>query len=186
VTGFGWGLWLIVVIQRLGELIIARMNRKWAEEQGGFEVGKEHYPFIVFIHILFFGGILLEVGVLGATFPTWWWCPFTLFLLAQGLRLWCIKSLGRYWNTRIIIIPSHPPQVKGPYRYLRHPNYLVVFIELLTFPLVYGAWITSIVVSILNMCVLFFFRIPTEERALMETTSYGEFMGEKARFLPRR
>ncbi len=185
-TEFGWGLWLIVVIQRLFELRIAKKNRRWAEAQGGYEVGKEHYPFVVLVHILFFGGILLEVSLFGATVPAWWRWPFALFLLAQGLRLWCIRSLGRYWNTRIIIIPGHPPQVEGPYRYLRHPNYVVVFIELLTFPLIYGAWITAIVVSLLNMGVLLLLRIPTEERALAEVTSYQQLMGGKARFLPRK
>lgn len=180
----GWFfLWLAVIFQRGYELFIAKKNEKWIREKGGFEIGRGHYHLILITHVLFFAGILLEI-MLGAKPPFWFGIPLILFLLTQVVRVWCIRSLGKYWNTRIWILPQRDLQTKGPYRYLRHPNYLVVMSEILVFPLIFGAYWTAIIISILNAYVLLAIRIPIEEQALLTHTSYQKDMGEKKRFIP--
>ncbi|SFI88394.1 isoprenylcysteine carboxyl methyltransferase family protein [Thermoflavimicrobium dichotomicum] len=182
---FEYVLWL-VVIQRCVELLLAKKNAAWIKEQGGYEIGRKHYPLLVAVHVLFFAGMLLEKEILHAASPSWWWLPFLGFMLAQGLRWWCIHSLGPYWNTRIWVVPGHVPLAKGPYRYLRHPNYVAVIIEFVTLPLAMGAYLTAWIASIINLVLLLFVRIPAEERALGETTCYEEIMTGKSRFLPRK
>lgn len=179
-------LWLAVIAQRVLELQLAQRNARWMKQQGGYEVGSSHYPLILLVHVLFFAGIFVEMIWLDATPPSWWIVPFVLFLLTQSMRLWCIRSLGRYWNTRIWVVPGHTPQVLGPYKYLRHPNYVVVMLEMLLFPLIFGAYLTAGIVSLINALVLLLVRIPTEERALMDVTQYEKKMGRKRRFLPGR
>ncbi|MEW9032136.1 MAG: isoprenylcysteine carboxylmethyltransferase family protein [Planifilum fimeticola] len=181
--GIGWALILVVVAQRLAELRIARRNARWAREQGGYEVGGRHYPLIVSIHLLWFLGMAGEI-LLGATPPVWWPVPATLFLLAQFLRYWCLRSLGRHWNTRIWVIPGRKPVIRGPYRYIRHPNYLAVIAEILTLPLALGAFWTAAAVSLLNLLVLLRVRIPAEERALAAATGSDGEMGGKSRLIP--
>lgn len=173
-------LFFSVMIQRLLELLIARSNAKWIKKQGGYEVGKDHYPLFILLHSLFFLGIWLEADSL----PHWWIFPFILFITAQLFRIWVIISLGRFWNTRILVLPKRIAPIQGPYRYLRHPNYLVVIIEFLTFPLIYQAYATLIITSLLNAYLLYHIRIPIEEKALQETTPYNMMMKEKNRLLP--
>ena len=96
-----------------------------------------------------------------------WPIPAALFLLVQPLRYWSIRSLGGYWNTRILVVPDAKLVARGPYRYLRHPNYVVVAVEVATFPLIFGAWVTALVFSGLNAALLFV-RIREENRALVE------------------
>lgn len=182
----GWFLAMMIflLLQRMMELALARSHTRWARQQGGYEVGREHYPLLVGIHLLFLGALTLEAAVIGSKPPAWWPVPFTLFLAAQGLRIWSIRSLGPYWNTRILVVPDHPPVVRGPYKYLRHPNYAVVVTELLVLPLLFGAWVTAAILSALNLFVLLKVRIPAEEKALMQVTSYGETMGGQKRFFP--
>lgn len=182
----GWlvALWCGMILQRLWELRKARKNAAWSRAQGGYEVGEGHYPLIVMIHVFFLSGILVE-SIAGATPPIWWMVPFSLFLLAQGLRVWCMQALGTYWNTRIWVIPGHTPQIGGPYRFIRHPNYVVVMLEMLSFPLVFGAYMTAIIAPVLNLIVLLAIRIPTEERALRIVMGYEETMGKKGRFVPK-
>lgn len=179
----GWAVILVVGVQRMAELAVARRNARWARQQGGYEVGRRHYPLIVSVHLLWFSGMAGEI-LLGATPPAWWPAPAALFLLAQFLRYWCICSLGRHWNTRIWVIPGREPVIRGPYRYIRHPNYLAVIAEILTLPLALGAFWTAATVSFLNLLVLFGVRIPAEERALSAETGYDRKMGERNRLIP--
>lgn len=179
----GWAVILFVGVQRIAELAVARRNARWARQQGGYEAGRGHYPLIVLVHLLWFSGMAAEI-VLGAIPPVWWPVPAALFLFAQILRYWCIRSLGRYWNTRIWVIPGREPVIRGPYRYIRHPNYLAVIAEILTLPLVLGAFRTAATVSLLNLLVLFGVRIPAEERALSAETGYDGKMGERNRLIP--
>ncbi len=104
--------------------------------------------------------------------PAYWPVPMTLFLLAQLLRYWAILSLGDYWNTRVLIVPGTTLVRRGPYRYLRHPNYVVVAVEIMTFPLIFGAWVTALVFSALDAALLYI-RIKTENRALAELAKPG-------------
>ncbi|MFC7443190.1 isoprenylcysteine carboxyl methyltransferase family protein [Laceyella putida] len=171
-----WGILLFVIVQRVGECWLAERHTRWMKKRGAVEFGRRHYPLLVLVHALLFVGMGVECLVFGATPPAWWAIPFLLFVLAQGVRIWCIRSLGRYWNTRILLIPGQEPQVKGPYKYIRHPNYLVVIIELICLPLMLGAVVTMMVVSALNALVLFRVRIPAEEQAWSEWTHYEEWM----------
>lgn len=177
-------LFLLVLGQRIVELRISKRNQQWMEEQGGYEIGKEHYPIILGVHLLLFIGILAEVVFFRTTPPSWWAVPLSIFFVTQGLRYWCIHSLGKYWSTRIWVVPGHSPQQVGPYRYLRHPNYLIVMIEILIFPFIFGAYFTSILVTIMNAFVILLLRVPREELALKEVTNYEKKMGDIRRFLP--
>lgn len=156
----------LVVLQRVFELLLARRNRLHIIRMGGQEIGADHYKYLVGLHVLFFLSLTAEVSWRSAGQAVWWWIPFALFLLAQLARYWCIRSLGRCWNTRIYVIPGRPLIRRGPYRYVRHPNYWVVAIELLTLPLVFSAYATALVFSVLNAWLLLRVRIPAEERGL--------------------
>jgi methyltransferase len=182
----GWlmVLWTLLIGQRLLELGLARRNARLLIKQGAIEVAGEHYPLIVLMHVCFFVGLFLESVFFRAKPPVWWPVPFALFLGVQGVRWWIIASLGRFWNTRIFVIPGHKPRDKGPYRWIRHPNYAVVILELLLFPMVFGAYWTMGLVSLINAAVLFKIRIPAEEKAWLELSPYERDMGEKGRFLP--
>jgi methyltransferase len=99
--------------------------------------------------------------------PAWWPVPLVAFLLVQPLRYWAILSLGENWNTRVLVVPGGKLLRRGPYRYFPHPNYVVVAVEILTFPLIFGAWITAVVFSLLDAALLYV-RIRTENRALKD------------------
>lgn len=157
----------LVALQRLLELALSRRNERRLRARGAVERGGGHYPFIVALHVLWLLSTLAEGIIRGPDLPPWWPVPLALFLLAQPLRYWAILSLGVHWNTRILVVPCAKPVRRGPYRYMRHPNYLVVAVEILSLPLIFGAWITAVVFSILNAVALFV-RIPEENRALAE------------------
>lgn len=163
-----------LVFQRLVELVIAQNNERWMVEQGAYEVGKEHYKYIVLVHVMFILSLLIEV-VYFEKEPSWWsWVPFLLFLFAQVLRVWSIASLGKFWNTKILILPQAQVIQKGPYRFFRHPNYIVVAVEILVIPLIFQAFVTAILFSLLNSHILLSIRIPMEEKALKEATNYAK------------
>lgn len=161
-------LWLalaFVVLQRILELRLAQANLRWALSKGAKEYGREHYPLFFLLHLGWMLGWLLE-GLARQQLSPIWWLWLAVFVLAQGLRYWAIQSLGRYWNTRIIIVPGAKKIAGGPYRYLRHPNYLAVALELLSLPLIFNAWITALAATLLNAWLLLTVRIPAEEKAL--------------------
>ena len=154
-----------LVVQRIGELYIARLNRKWSLEQGAVEFGARHYPLFLILHTGWFIGWVteaLKINMISPFWPAW----LALFIAAQGLRYWCILTLGRQWNTRILVIPGYKAVRRGPYRYLPHPNYLAVAIELIAIPMLFGAVLTAFVSTVLNAALLFLIRIPEEEKAL--------------------
>ena len=156
-----------VVVERIAELVVSQRNASWALSQDGVETGRGHYPPMVALHTGLLAACLLEtylgqrpfVPALGVTM-------LVLVLAAQALRWWCITTLGRRWNTRVIVVPGLPLVTGGPYRWLRHPNYLAVVIEGIALPLVHTAWVTALTFTVLNAVLLLGFRIPTEERAL--------------------
>lgn len=163
----------IVIAQRLVELIIANRNEKWMRSQGAFEAGAGHYPIMVSMHMAFFISLILEVLVIDRPLSSLWIPLLVLFLMAQIARFWCLTSLGRFWNTKIIILPGADVVRKGPYQFIRHPNYVIVATELLVLPLMFSAYFTAIVFSLLNLWMLSV-RIPIEEKALKEVTNYKE------------
>ena len=169
-------------MQRLTELYTAKINAKYIESLGGFEIGKEHYIFIVLLHTSFLISLLSESFYRDP--PHFWYLPFMLFVLLQIFRIWTILSLGKFWNTRIYILPYSKPVKKGPYKYIRHPNYLVVMLEMLIIPFIFGAYITLLVFPLINFWLLNK-RIHVEEKAMNDHTAYQLEMENKPRFIPR-
>jgi methyltransferase len=153
--------------QRLLELIYSRRNERRLRARGAVERGAGHYPVIVAVHTLWLGSTLVEGLLRGPEIPVLWPLPLAAFLLVQPLRYWAILSLGMNWNTRVLVLPGGKLVRSGPYRFFPHPNYVVVAVEILTFPLIFGAWITAVVFSLLNAALLYV-RIRTENRALEE------------------
>ncbi|HEU4946183.1 MAG TPA: isoprenylcysteine carboxylmethyltransferase family protein [Kribbella sp.] len=164
-------LWYVVLVglvgaERVAELVVSLRNAAWSFRQGGVEWGRGHYPFMVLLHTGLLVGCLVEVIVADRPFiPVLGWTMLAVVLLAQALRWWCIVVLGHRWNTRVIVVPGLPLVASGPYRWLRHPNYVAVVAEGFALPLVHDAWITAIVFTLLNLPLLAV-RIRTEEAAL--------------------
>ena len=169
--GTALGVIAAVIAARLGELFLARRKARWLIKQGAYEVGHRHYPVIVALHALFFLSLLLEVTLTGAFREGVWWPAATIFLAAQIVRIWVILTLGARWNTRIFVLPGAPLVTRGPYRYIRHPNYAVVIVELAALPLIFHAYFTAIVFTIANLLVLRH-RVNVEEQALRFATPY--------------
>lgn len=163
----------IVVIQRLVELGVANRNERWIRSQGAIEVGASHYKWMVLMHTAFFVSLLVEVLFFNRPLSPFWGWLLAIFLLMQVLRVWCLSSLGKFWNTKILILPGANVQKKGPYRWVRHPNYVIVTTELIVLPLLFSAYYTAVLFLLLNLWMLSV-RIPAEERALRELTNYNE------------
>lgn len=157
----------LVGVQRLVELVLARRNERRTRARGAVERGRSHYLFIVALHSLWLLATLIEGLLRGPELPALWPVPLALFLLVQPLRYWALVSLGERWNTKILVVPGAKPIRRGPYKYLSHPNYVVVVVEIITFPLIFGAWVTALVFTVLNAAVLWV-RIREENRALTE------------------
>lgn len=174
----------VMIIQRLLELVIARRNEKWMKEQGAVEFGIKHYQFIVLMHSLFFVVLIFEKISFSRELSPPWLLFAAVFVFAQLIRVWAISSLGRYWNTKIIVLPNVEVVKRGPYLFIKHPNYLVVSIELLVVPLLFGAYVTACLFTILNILMLSI-RIPAEEKALRELTEYESSLEGCNRFLPK-
>lgn len=163
----------LVITQRLIELIIAKRNEYTILRKGGFEVGAAHYPLMVMIHSAFFVSLIGEVLLLDRNLSFLWIFFLTTFLIMQIGRFWCLYSLGPFWNTKIMILPNANVVKKGPYRYFKHPNYVIVTIELIFLPLLFNAYLTAILFTLLNALILSI-RIPLEEKALKQSTNYKE------------
>lgn len=160
------GLLAVVVVERIAELVLTRRNAAWSFARGGVESGRAHYGIMVAVHALFLASCLAEPWLLGreAT-PAIALPALALVLLAQALRWWAILSLGPRWSTRVIVIPSAGLVRRGPYRWLRHPNYVAVVIEGVALPLVHAAWITAAWFAVAN-ALLLATRIRCENQAL--------------------
>lgn len=171
-----WYLLLLALVaaERVVELVISQRNLKWARQQGGVEVGLGHYPWMVLTHVGLLAASALEVILLERRFlPVLGWPMLALVAATMALRYWVISTLGRCWNTRVVIVPGITLKRSGPYRWLRHPNYLAVIIEVFALPLVHTAWLTAMTCSLANAAVLFV-RIRVEERALRELAQGAE------------
>jgi methyltransferase len=169
-------IFMILILQRLGELLIARSNEKWMKERGGVEYGQNHYKWMVAMHAAFFLVLLMEGWSMGFELNPYWIPLFVLFLGVQCGRVWAIVSLGRYWNTKIIVCRGAHVVAKGPYRFFKHPNYLIVTLELILIPLLFNAYLTMVLFTLLNQWMLSV-RIPEEERALRNETDYRDKHG---------
>lgn len=167
---------LLTGAERVAELVISTRNARWAFERGGIETNRRQLPWMIALHVGLLLGALAEVWLLGRPFLPWLgWPMLAIALASQAARYWVIRSLGRQWNTRVIVVPGMPLVTSGPYRWtwLRHPNYLVVAIEGIALPLVHTAWITAVAFTALNAVLLLGFRIPAEDRALAAASGRG-------------
>lgn len=156
-------LWIVlaVAIQRLGELFLAARNTKALLARGAIEVGAKHYPLFVVLHTAWL--VVLIWFAMGD--PALNWMPFSIFLVMQAARVWVIASLGQYWTTRIITLPDVPLVRSGPYKFIKHPNYIIAWVEIVTLPLAFGWWEAAIVFGALKAALLAY-RIKVEDGVL--------------------
>ena len=157
---------LAIGIERLVELVVSKRNARWALARGGKEFGRSHYPVMVAVHAALLLGCVVEVWALHRPFIAWLgWPMLALVALSQLLRWWCVTTLGRRWNTLVIVLPEAPLVRRGPYRWLHHPNYMAVVIEGAALPLVHTAWLTAACFTLAN-ALLLTVRIRVENGAL--------------------
>jgi len=163
---------LLVGLERLAELVVSRRNAAWSLRNGGYETGREHYPVMVVLHTGLLAGMLVEAWVRRPDVPlTLAATMLVLVLASQALRWWCIATLGRRWNTRVIVVPGLPLVRSGPYRFFSHPNYVAVVVEGVALPLLHAAWVTAVVFTVAN-ALLLAVRLRVENTAL--STAAGE------------
>ena len=178
------GIVAAVALERGLELVIANRHAAKAFEHGGVEEGMPHYRVMKLLHASFLVAGPLEVWFFDRPFIPALGIAMTVVLLGtMGLRYWVIATLGWRWNTRIIVVPGLGPVTGGPYRYIRHPNYVAVVLELAAIPLIHSAWLTAVIYGVANLLLLRT-RILAEEQALKKHCSYDDAMGDKARFIP--
>lgn len=159
---------LAVGLERLAELVVSKRNAAWAFARGGRETGFGHYPVMVVLHTALLVGAVVEVLVADRPFHAALGWPMLVVVLAcQGLRWWCIRTLGHQWNTRVIVVPGAGRVTSGPYRFVSHPNYVAVVIEGVALPLVHTAWLTAVIFTVANAALLTV-RLRAEERALAD------------------
>jgi len=156
------GAWLVafLIAQRFVELCFAQFNTGRLRAMGGVEFGAAHYPLMIALHTSW----LLGLWLLGydRSIITFW---LAIFVLLQFGRLWVIASLGRRWTTRVIVLPGSVPVLRGPYRWLKHPNYLVITLEIAVVPLALGLPLFALIFSAANAALLTY-RIRIENEAL--------------------
>jgi len=177
-------LLILIAAERIVELFISKRNARAIIDKGGEEHGAGHYPVMVVLHTAIFPACFAEV----LFFERAWSVPLAasmgcLLVLTMALRYWAISSLGSFWNTRVIILPNAEVVRKGPYRWMRHPNYLAVIVELAAIPLFHGAWISAVFFSVANAALLFH-RIRFEESVLKTHCRDSENLHTKKRFTP--
>lgn len=156
----------LVGLERLAELVVSKRNAAWSFERGGEESGRGHYPVMVALHSGFLVAMLVEAWVRRPQVaPALAWSMLALVLASQALRWWCIATLGRRWNTRVIVVHGLAPVNRGPYRLFPHPNYVAVVVEGVALPLVHAAWLTAAAFTVANGALLAV-RIRVEDAAL--------------------
>ena len=176
------GFILLISAERIVELFISHRNANQAFAQGGLESGQAHFRVMSVMHSLFLLCCVAEPLLLHRSFlPALGWPCLGVALTAQGLRWWAISSLGPRWNVRIIVLPGAEPVTRGPYRFLRHPNYVAVILEMAVLPLIHSGYLTAVTFTIINGLMLLV-RIRAEEAAL--GWSYAMVFRPLPRFFP--
>ncbi len=175
---------LLVIVQRLGELFWSKRNARRLAARGFEPAADPVFGWMVLAHAILIAGCLAEPWLADRDPLPWLALPaLALFLLAQGLRIWALRALGEHWNVRIFASARAGPVTTGPYRWIRHPNYLAVMVEAATLPLITSAWLTWVVVQLVHTPVLLR-RVRDEERVLLADDGYRAALGDKPRFLP--
>ncbi len=152
-----------IILLRLGELVLAKSNEKWLLANGAVEYGRRHYPFIVLLHTSFLVSLILEYVI----------CPvhvyhvglLVLYFLLVAFKAWVVLSLGKFWNTRIYHIGNVDLVKRGPYKYFKHPNYVIVVAEIAIIPMAFELYYTAVIFTVLNL-VMLYVRIEEENKAL--------------------
>jgi len=155
----------VVIVQRISELILAKKNERYLKSNGAIEYDKKGYKYIVLMHNLFFISVITEFLFMERQINEYCKILLIIFICTQLLRYWAIFTLGKRWNTKILVLPNTEPIRSGVYKYLKHPNYIAVIIEIAIIPLLFSCYYTAVVFSILNLIVLKR-RIRIEEEAL--------------------
>jgi methyltransferase len=177
------GFLALVGAERGVEVAISRANGRVALASGARELGERHYRYMAAMHVAFFAACTSEVLLFRRPFPgSFGYIALALVVLAEGLRYSAVRALGKRWNVRIIVWPDAAPVTSGPYRFIRHPNYVAVAVEIACVPLVHGAFLTAAVFSICNAAILAV-RIREEERALGPV--YESVFRDRPRMVPR-
>lgn len=162
-----YALLAITALERIAEMIVSRANAEWSFARGGREFGRGHFPSMLALHALFLAGCALEPWLSGAqSLPSIAPAAFVIAIGCQAIRWWCIATLGRQWNTRVIVVEGLPRVTSGPYRWVRHPNYAAVVVEGIALPAIGGAWLTAAVFTVANVFLLRA-RVKIENRALV-------------------
>lgn len=167
-TTWFWIIIVFLIIQRLIELFIARRNEAWMIRQGAIERGAQHYKWFIVLHVLFFISMITEALPSDIASQSFNYYLFAVFLVTQLARIWCMVSLGKFWNTKVIILPGAGLRTQGPYRFIKHPNYVIVGIELFVIPLLLGATLTAVIFPLLHIFIVLHWRLPVENQALAE------------------
>lgn len=150
-----FALLALTALERLIEMLVSRSNARWSMARGGREVGREHFPAMVVLHTAFLVGCALEPWLTQRSrLPPYAPLALGVVLVCHALRWWCIATLGRRWNARVIVVPGLPRIDTGPYRWLDNPNYLAVVLEGVALPAMAGAWMTAWVFTALNALLL--------------------------------
>jgi len=152
-----------VIALRISELFHSKRNEKWLTGHGAIEYGQKHYPFIVMLHVCFFVSLIVEYIVRDTGFFS---IPLLIFyFILIALKGWVVFSLGKFWNTKIYHIPGRASIKKGLYKFIKHPNYLIVILEIAVIPVIFRLYFTAIVFTVLNSIVLYV-RIKDENKVL--------------------
>jgi methyltransferase len=162
---------VVIAVQRVTELRLAKRNLDWALAQGGRLIEEPHYWMFFALHGSWLLAWPIEAWLRGLELSPLWPAWLAGFALAEALRYWAISSLGPRWNTKIVVIEGAPLIRRGPYRFIAHPNYLAVALELLCVPMIFGAWITALACTVLNAALLLGLRIPAEIKAVRTAAS---------------
>lgn len=152
-----------VILLRFGELFFSKKNEKWLLQNGAVEYGKKHYPFIVVLHSLFFLSLIIEYTTQQT--PSFSLLILLFYFLLLAFKVWVIASLGKFWNTKIFRIKNFPLIKEGPYKYFKHPNYIIVIAEIAVIPLIFHLYYTAVIFSLLN-AIMLTIRIKEENLAL--------------------
>lgn len=177
-------LLVAVAVLRLVELRISRRHREHLLSRGALRVDEPHFPWMVLVHAAVLIGAALEVILLRRPFlPALAAVMFALFLAANALRWWVIRTLGEHWNARVMDSTRLGVVTGGPFRFVRHPNYAAVFVEMLALPLIHTAWLTALAGSLAHLRVLSL-RLAAEDSVLLASPEYRATMGSKPRFVP--
>lgn len=154
---------IMLLLLRISELLLSKRNERWLLKNGAIEYGREHYPIMVLLHTCFMVSLVVEYSI--QPIASYSMVLIVIYFLLIAFKAWIILSLGKFWNTKIYRVKEYPLVHKGLYKYIKHPNYLIVITEIVLIPLAFHLYYTAIIFSLLNLAMLYV-RIKEENKAL--------------------